>query len=89
MDKDDTAEYEKRYGVSPAKADHESLVKMIEDAFADGLTTQLDPFPETDREFSTILDELRDMDANQLRAKLDVSGWKLSPHGEDEMRCQE
>ena len=82
-------EYKDKYGVAPANADHDTLIKMIEDAFKDGLTTQLEPFPETDREFSALLDELRAMDANQLRAKLDVSGWKLSPHGEDEMRCQE
>ena len=64
-------------------------IKMIEGMFADGLTTQLEPFPETDREFSKLLDQLRELDVNDLRKKLDLSGWKLSPHGEDDMRCQE
>lgn len=84
-----SAKYMKRYGVSPAQADHDTLLQMIEDLFAEGLTTELEPFPETDREFSAILDELRIMEPNQLKAKLVKSGWKLSPHGEDEMRCQE
>ena len=44
-------EYKDKYGVAPANADHDTLIKMIEDAFKDGLTTQLEPFPETDREF--------------------------------------
>tara|TARA_R100001244_G_scaffold6593_24_gene8178 strand:+ start:51377 stop:51787 length:411 start_codon:yes stop_codon:yes gene_type:complete len=81
--------YKKKYGVTPADADHATLLAMIEDCFKEGLETQLEPFPETDREFSAILDELRGLDADQLRAKLDISGWKLAPHGEDDMRCQE
>ena len=81
--------FEDRYGVTPAEADHDTLLRMIEDMFTEGLKTQLEPFPETDREFSKLLDDLRELDVNDLRQKLIISGWKLSPHGEDEMRCQE
>ena len=78
-----------RYGVVPSEADHAPLLRMIEDYLNEGLETQVEPFPETDREFSGILDELRALDPDDLRAKLDISGWLLRPYGADEMRCQE
>jgi hypothetical protein len=78
-----------RYGVAPSKADHETLVRMIEDLLREGLETKVEPFPETDREFAMILDRLRRLSADQLAEKLVESGWKLTPHGEDRMRCQE
>lgn len=86
---DTLADYEKRYGVTPARADHATLVKMIEDHFREGLKTMVEPFPETDREFAKILDSLRAMSPDELREKLVESGWLLEPYGEDRMRCQE
>ncbi|MBM3615578.1 MAG: hypothetical protein FJX28_09145 [Alphaproteobacteria bacterium] len=65
------------------------LMRMIEDMFAEGLVTEVEPFPETDREFSKLLDILRPLDANALREKLVISGWLLEPYGADKMRCQE
>ncbi len=85
----DTAYFEKRYGVTPAKADHETLLRMIEDLLNEGLKTKVEPFPESDREFAAILDILRQLSPDQLAEKLVESGWKLTPHGEDRMRCQE
>lgn len=82
-------DYVARYGVTPTHADHATLLRMIEDLMIEGLKTKVEPFPETDREFAAILDELRQLDADQLRAKLVVSGWLLEPYGEDQMRCQE
>ena len=78
-----------RYGVTPKDANHATLIKMIEDMFEEGLATQLEPFPENDRDFSKLLDQLRELSPDDLRRKLIISGWKLSPHGEDDMRCQE
>lgn len=78
-----------RYGVTPAEASHDMLLTMIEDMFADGLVTEVEPFPETDKEFSKLLDILRPLDANDLRKKLVISGWLLEPYGPDRMRCQE
>ena len=86
---DALAHYKQKYGVTPALADHATLVKMIEDHFREGLKTRVEPFPETDREFAKILDNLRSMSADQLREKLIESGWLLEPYGEDQMRCQE
>ena len=85
----EAAAYRERYGVTPSEADHATLVKMIEDLLNEGLQTQVEPFPETDREFAAILDELRPLSADELRAKLVISGWILKPYGEDQMRCQE
>lgn len=81
--------YIARYGVAPSEADHATLLRMIEDQLNEGLKTTVEPFPETDREFAQILDELRRLGPDELRAKLVVSGWLLKPYGEDEMRCQE
>ena len=81
--------YVERCGVAPSAADHATLLKMIEDLMTEGLETMVSPFPETDREFAAVLDELRPLSADQLRAKLVISGWYLKPFGEEEMRCQE
>jgi hypothetical protein len=78
-----------RYGVLPSEADHATLLRMIDDYLTEGLVTKVEPFPETDREFSTILDELRELGPEDLRERLVVSGWLLKPYGPDEMRCQE
>ena len=43
--------YLDRYGVTPTDASHDLLIQMIEDMFSDGLKTEVEPFPETDREF--------------------------------------
>ena len=82
-------DYIARYGVAPSEADHATLLRMIEDLMTSGLATKVEPFPETDREFAAILDELRSLSADELRAKLVISGWLLKPYGEEEMRCQE
>ena len=84
----DTASIAK-YGVTPAEASHDMLLQMIEDMFAGGLVTKVEPFPETTQDFSRLLDELRPLTADELRAKLVISGWLLEPYGEDHMRCQE
>jgi hypothetical protein len=86
---DETDDFIERYGVTPAEADHATLLRMIEDMFGDGLVTEVEPFPETDKEFSKLLDILRPLDANALREKLVISGWLLQPYGDEQMRCQE
>ncbi|GAB5468376.1 MAG: hypothetical protein Kilf2KO_14060 [Rhodospirillales bacterium] len=86
---DEKERYIARYGVAPSEADHALLLRMIEDLMTEGLKTDVEPFPETDKEFAALLDELRLLDADQLREKLRISGWLLKPYGEEEMRCQE
>lgn len=86
---DDREEFRIRYNALPSTADHDTLVRMIEDLLEEGLQTHVEPFPETEKEFQKILDELRPLPEDALRQKLIISGWKLTPHGEEEMRCQE
>lgn len=77
------------YGTTPANADHATLLRMIDDLFKEGLQTRVEPFPETEKEFLQLLDQLRQLDSNDLREKLILSGWLLQPYGPDAMRCQE
>lgn len=65
------------------------LRKKIGQMLAAGLRTQTEPFPETDKEFSQLLVELRNLPADDLQAKLVVSGFTDKPYGPDKMRCQE
>ena len=81
--------FRRRYNVTPANADHATLLRMIEDEFKGGLTTTVEPFPEDDKQFLALLAEIRQLDPDQLREKLIQSGWLLAPWGPDEMRCQE
>ncbi|BBP04272.1 hypothetical protein TPL01_20360 [Sulfuriferula plumbiphila] len=66
-----------------------ALRNRIAKMMADGLQTQTEPFPETDREFGQLLAELRDLPAEDLKARLVVSGFVDKPYGPDQMRCQE
>ena len=85
----ETSEFLQKYGVTPSQADHATLVQMITDLMQGGLKTKLEPFPEDNKQFADILEELRGLSADQLREKLVISGWLLKPYGDDEMRCQE
>lgn len=67
----------------------DSLRETIAKMMADGLTTQTEPFPETDREFAKLLEELRDLPRDDLVGKLVVSGFVDQPYGPDQLRCQE
>ncbi len=78
-----------RYGTTPAKADHDTLIRMIEDAFREGVGVDISSFPKTDKDFYKLLADLRSVSTDDLKAKLSLSSWKLSPQGKDKMRCQE
>ena len=65
------------------------LRAKIERLLAEGLQTQTDPFPETEKEFAQLLTQLRELPADSLVAKLVISGFTDKPYGPDEMRCQE
>ena len=69
--------------------DDDSLRARIAGLLAAGLVTQTEPFPETNREFSRLLDELAALPKDDLEAKLAVSGFTDQPYGPDQMRCQE
>lgn len=66
-----------------------TLRDQIGKMMADGLQTQTEPFPETDREFGQLLAELRELPPADLEAKLVLTGFVDKPYGPDRMRCQE
>jgi hypothetical protein len=69
--------------------DNPQLLKTIADMMANGLTTQVEPFPETEKEFADILTQLRKLGPNDLKGKLVISGFIDHPYGPDRMRCME
>ena len=69
--------------------DDDSLRARIAGMLAAGLVTQTGPYPETNLEFSRLLDELAALPKDDLEAKLVVSGFTDKPYGTDQMRCQE
>jgi hypothetical protein len=65
------------------------LRKRIEHLLGNGLRTETEPFPETEKEFTQLLAELRALPTEDLETKLVKSGFTLQPFGPDRMRCQE
>ena len=72
-----------------SQSDDDVLRKRIGDLLANGLVTRTEPFPETEKEFGKILDQLRELPPDDLEAKLVISGFVDHPYGEDEQRCLE
>jgi hypothetical protein len=70
-------------------SDRGGVLKEIGDMLAAGLKTQIEPFPETDKEFADILVKLRQLDPNDLQSKLVISGFVDHPYGPDKQRCME
>lgn len=72
-----------------SKSDDDALREEIGAMMANGLVTQTEPFPETDKEFARILVELRELPPGDLEGKLVLTGFVDKPYGPDQMRCQE
>jgi hypothetical protein len=62
---------------------------VIAQMLRDGLETQTEPFPETDKEFALLLTALRDTPHDQLRQKLVIAGVVDRPYGPEHQRCAE
>ncbi len=69
--------------------DHDTVRTEITELLASGLTTKTEPFPETEKEFGEILNELRALDPNDLKSKLVIGGFVNHPFGEEQYRCME
>jgi hypothetical protein len=65
------------------------VLANIAQLLRDGLVTQTEPFPETDKEFAAILVELRETARDDLRQKLVIAGFTDKPYGPDQQRCME
>lgn len=72
-----------------SKSDDDALRDKIGALLADGLQTQVEPFPEDNHQFAALLNEVRDLDPDDLEQKLVVSGFINKPYGEDRQRCLE
>jgi hypothetical protein len=63
--------------------------RTIADMLESGLETQVEPFPQTEKEFGQIIDELRGLDPTDLEGKLVIGGFRNRPYGPDRLRCME
>ena len=66
-----------------------SLLREMARMMEDGLKTQTEPFPETGKEFSAILDQLRELGPADIEGKMVISGFVDHPYGPDKQRCME
>ena len=69
--------------------DQEATLKQIGAMLGNGLKTQTEPFPETEKEFAGILTELRQLNSHDLEKKLVIGGFLDHPYGPDKQRCLE
>lgn len=69
--------------------DTDALLADIARMLEDGLVTKTEPFPETQKEFGEILDELRQLAPDDIKGRLVISGYVNRPFGPDKQRCQE
>lgn len=72
-----------------ANSDRAQTVAEIEALLSTGMETTTDPFPESQVEFASILQELRSLCPADLTSKLVVAGFLDRPYGRDQMRCRE
>ena len=54
-----------------------------------GLETEVEPFPETEREFLQIVARLKALAPDDLEGKLVIGGFLDRPFGPENMRCLE
>jgi hypothetical protein len=66
-----------------------AVLRTITDMLASGLETEVEPFPETEKEFNKILDDLRALDRNDIEGKLVIGGFIDHPYGPENWRCME
>jgi hypothetical protein len=69
--------------------DSEALLKEIAGLLRDGLKTEVEPFPETEKEFAAVLDRLRALPPDDIKGRLVIAGFVDHPFGPDQQRCQE
>jgi hypothetical protein len=71
------------------ESDGSGMLKEIVAMLAAGLKTQVEPFPENDKEVAEILVKLRQLNPGDLQSKLVISGFVDHPYGSDQQRCME
>ncbi len=69
--------------------DRDGQLKIIAAMLASGLATDVEPFPETEKEFADILTQLRQLEPGDLKSKLVIGGFVDHPYGPEKQRCME
>ena len=69
------------------QAEHDKTLRAIRQMLAAGLKTQVEPFPETEKEFAQIAAQLRALPPGDLEGKLVIGGFLDHPYGPDNWRC--
>ena len=69
--------------------DHTETRLRIAELLEAGLETEVEPFPETEKEFAEIISRLRALDRDDLEGKLVIGGFLDHPWGRDKLRCME
>ena len=69
------------------KGDDPVLRASIARALAEGLVTEVEPFPPTEKEFAEITARLRALPPGELEAKLVIGGFLDRPYGPDNWSC--
>lgn len=75
--------------MTTSPTDNANTLRAIAELLDAGLKTEIEPFPETEREFLEIVGRLRRLDPGDLEGKLVVSGFLNKPYGADKLRCME
>jgi hypothetical protein len=76
-------------GLTVTSEEHARTLRTIGDMLEAGLQTQVEPFPETEKEFAEIVNQLRALDPGDLEGRLVISGFLDRPYGPDKLRCME
>jgi hypothetical protein len=71
------------------KAKNAETLRAITELLDSGLKTEIEPFPETEKEFAQIVGQLRRLDPDDLKSRLVISGFLNKPYGEEKLRCME
>ena len=69
------------------QAEHDKTLRAIRQMLAAGLKTQVEPFPETEKEFAQIAAQLRALPPGDLEGKLVIGGFLDHPYGPDNWQC--
>lgn len=71
------------------KEEHAETLLMIGEILESGLQTQVEPFPESEKEFTEIVNALRILNPGDIENKLVIAGFLDHPHGPERRRCME
>lgn len=70
-----------------SEGDDPKLRAYIAGLLADGLETEVEPFPETEKEFGELAVRLRALKPDDIKGKLVIGGFIDRPYGPDNWRC--